>query len=692
MMFDITIKNIINNKKRYMFTLMGYILSTALLIGLLLFYTNASTFFFNNFETNQPIIEVSDITEKDYHKLSLYRNVEKITRSNILYNNLDLTLYGMDSFNNMDIINLKITEGKLPTSNNEIIVRNNYLDNFNLNIGNSIRIEGKNYTIVGTYSGGYYGCVYPIITLDSTYTSLNDTYIKLQGITGEQFIKRFPILNQYDIFIYSDEILVANSLMVVVLCVFLLVPIFISILQFRYAFLLSYEQHTKMYGMLQSIGATSNQIKRLILNEGILIALIGSPIGVIIAIGVIYVFYMIVNYYLPIFGTYHLDLHIDIKMIIIGLLLSYLTIYLSMLSVLKKNKKSSIMSMIKNNSDIQLNHKHIRRIRWLDNILPVNIMLARKNVKRYKSRYRFMSFYLAISQIAVLTMITVGGYFAFDYLNYKYNVRVRIGANSLVELEEIKQNYDFDEELIIVQKQTDDLLVGYCENLKVESGTVYADSIGYMYEVEVEMIDIQGKQYRYMGPAGLTTNPTYFMSKEDYERVEGEEKYFNIILYTSDEKMIDEVIEHNPNLIVYETDYSGYSAQTAAIYIISQVFIYSFVFVIVLIIGTNLLHTIYANIKLRNKELCIYESIGLATKELKKFIVYEYTYIHIKSLLLVIIYIFILLDIFSKSMYVVYVTLFTCIVTYIILRISIYFAFKTIDTKNLISIIKNDTL
>ena len=69
-----------------------------------------------------------------------------------------------------------------------------------------------------------------------------------------------------------------------------------SIFVIRNSFSISVSEKNRQYGMLASIGATSKQIKKNVIFEGMLIGLIAIPLGIVFGIIAIIVLLQVVNY------------------------------------------------------------------------------------------------------------------------------------------------------------------------------------------------------------------------------------------------------------------------------------------------------------------------------------------------------------------------------------------------------------
>ena len=71
-----------------------------------------------------------------------------------------------------------------------------------------------------------------------------------------------------------------------------------SVFVIRNSFSISVAEKNRQYGMLASIGATSKQIKRNVIFEGMIIGLIAIPLGIILGIVAIMILLQVVNYLL----------------------------------------------------------------------------------------------------------------------------------------------------------------------------------------------------------------------------------------------------------------------------------------------------------------------------------------------------------------------------------------------------------
>ena len=111
------------------------------------------------------------------------------------------------------------------------------------------------------------------------------------GKTPFEYEVNYELL-RWEIFAFSNSTI---TMFYAVISIIIAIIITTSVFCIRNSFVISTTEKIQMYGMLASIGATKKQIKRSVLFEGVLLGLIGIPIGVIGGISAVYVLLNIVN-------------------------------------------------------------------------------------------------------------------------------------------------------------------------------------------------------------------------------------------------------------------------------------------------------------------------------------------------------------------------------------------------------------
>ena len=137
--------------------------------------------------------------------------------------------------------------------------------------------------------------------------------------------------------------------------------------------------------MLASIGATKKQLKKTVYFEGLIIAIIGIPIGLISGIFAIWLLLKIVNYILmDLLNDFVLSYSVSFLAILISIIIALITIFLSCVSSARRASKISPMDLIRSSKDIKLKAKKLRSPKIIKKIFGVGGEIAYKNLKRSK--------------------------------------------------------------------------------------------------------------------------------------------------------------------------------------------------------------------------------------------------------------------------------------------------------------------
>lgn len=282
------------------------------------------------------------------------------------------------SFSNNDSLSLNglsISEGKMPTKENEILIEKEFLasQNINTKIGEQItipfsdKVTNNKFTITGylkTSTKGTNRSLYaamisedyfdklngwdklsPSVMLkvnSNNLSSSNDIKNLVLNILKDNNINQSPSFNEAFIKLSQPSILMILSAIIG-----LAIIIIASILVIYCIFYISIINSIKSYGQLRTIGMTSKQIKKLINREGNLLAIIAIPIGLISGI---------VFSYLLIPKGFKFDNLMWISPIVI--VLTYITVRISIRKPAKIASTVSPIEASKFESNNQLSYKH----------------------------------------------------------------------------------------------------------------------------------------------------------------------------------------------------------------------------------------------------------------------------------------------------------------------------------------------
>lgn len=209
-----------------------------------------------------------------------------------------------------------------------------------------------------------------------------------------------------------------NEMMYSVCGVLIVIIMVGSVMVIYNSFAISVSDRKKQFGMLSSVGATRKQIRKSVLYEGAILGAIGIPIGIICGIGGIGVTLKVVNSLLSEvveLESWRLDLAVSWPSIIIAVLLMALTIYMSVIIPARRASKITPIEAIRQVDDIKVKGKKLKTPKFIYKIFGMEGTIALKNLKRAKKRYRTTVISLVVS---IVLYISVSGFVGYMYTGF----------------------------------------------------------------------------------------------------------------------------------------------------------------------------------------------------------------------------------------------------------------------------------
>ncbi|WP_309485122.1 ABC transporter permease [Alkalibacter rhizosphaerae] len=173
------------------------------------------------------------------------------------------------------------------------------------------------------------------------------------------------------------------------------------------AFSISISERTKQFGLLKSVGATKKQIMGSVLFEAFVLSAVGIPLGILLGItgiGITFTFAKDLFTALWNSGTNaQLVLRISPVSLLVAAALGVVTVLISAAIPARRAARISAMDAIRQTEDIKIKAGKVKTSRITYKLFGFNGMLAAKNFKRNKRKYRatvislFMSVVLFIS-------------------------------------------------------------------------------------------------------------------------------------------------------------------------------------------------------------------------------------------------------------------------------------------------------
>ena len=458
---DLTIKNLKLNKKRTIVTIVGIILSTALMVGIGLLFSSFQDYMiretisyngkyeaeygdvsldklnsidkkdfsyfyqkpigFSKFDSAneyKPYIYISSVDKEYFNELHLISGRFAENDSELVISN-HINTNGGASYKIGDIITLKYGERVIEGVNT--LANNEYYEEETLNI-----VGEKTYTIVGIVERSnfedYSASGYSTFTLDmndkdgtaNVFVMFNNKKKIIKQ--SEDLAKKLGYNNAIS---YNSKLLalygestygnIMKSMITMIVIMLSLVSIGCIVVIYN-SFAISVMERKKEFGLLSSIGATKKQLSYTVFFEALIEGIIGIILGICgayIGIGTVI---LIINNLIGDILVLKLNLVTNIVFIIIPVIFMILVIFISALVPSRRAAKVSPIEAIRQNDDIKINKKKIKTGKLVNKLFGIEGEIALKNIKRNKKKYRVTIVSLFISIVLFISFSS--------YMNY----------------------------------------------------------------------------------------------------------------------------------------------------------------------------------------------------------------------------------------------------------------------------------
>lgn len=198
-----------------------------------------------------------------------------------------------------------------------------------------------------------------------------------------------------------------NSVLYGLATVLIVIILFGSISLIYNAFSISVTERTKQFGLLASLGATKRQLVRSILFEAVSLCVIGIPVGVLAGIVGIGVTFSLLGGNLSIAlmgaGSIPLTLYVSPWSVAGAVILGMFTVLISAWIPSRRAARLSPIDAIRQTADINIRSKEVRTSRLTYRIFGLSGMLAAKNFKRNRKKYRATVLSLFVSVVLFIS-------------------------------------------------------------------------------------------------------------------------------------------------------------------------------------------------------------------------------------------------------------------------------------------------
>ncbi len=155
------------------------------------------------------------------------------------------------------------------------------------------------------------------------------------------------------------------------------------------AFAISISERTKQFGLLTSIGATKKQLARMIRFEALTVSAIGIPLGVLSGIGGIAVTLLLIGDKFRGLGLpISMHVHVSAISVVVAVVVALVTVLISAWIPSRRAGKVSAVEAIRQNADIKTKAREVRTSHLTYRLFGLPGTLAAKQYKRSRKKYR----------------------------------------------------------------------------------------------------------------------------------------------------------------------------------------------------------------------------------------------------------------------------------------------------------------
>lgn len=462
----ITARTMKENKTRTIVTIIGVILSAAMITAVATLGGTFQNFFIEYTKEQDGSWHVAGLSlpVKEAEKAEKQEEVVNSTKvAEIGYARYEHLLSPMmpylyvQSFseNTRSMLPIALKEGKFPDSQNEVIIPD-YL-NANLEEGHQILIgdtlplelgereykgerlsqsnsymgtetkaeesfvpkEKREFKVVGIYdysslvtaigapgyeiyagpgneTGRYVDLYVELKDIKKTYDFQKEVFGEYGSVTHESLLRWYGVVD-------NDRFAVVYTGLLLILTAVIMTG---SVLLIYNAFSISLRERSTQFGLLSSLGATKKQLRQSMRYEAFMVSLIGIPFGVLSGIAGIGITLHFIEEGLSqwLYGkSKEIPLVVNAGAVLLSVMIAFFTVFISVWIPSKRIKRLSPMEAIRASEDIKIRPGEVKTGGWVFKIFGLSGMMADKNYKRDRKKYRTTIVSLSISILLFTT-------------------------------------------------------------------------------------------------------------------------------------------------------------------------------------------------------------------------------------------------------------------------------------------------
>lgn len=642
----LTLANLQQNRRRTLFTMIGVALSSALMLSVVGMVTSL----------RQTMIDAAIAQTGDYHEM--YENVPEAGRQYIEHNAKVASYYYAGAVEVTDAEMREFYEVNQHTPYNARYVGEDTAPDYS-----RIYVRYRNVREYEDAREWMLSVVEENTGVRPNYRT-NRQLIQYEGGLGEEAL--------------TELTMVAGIVIAIIVVT--------SVFSIRNSFSISATERMRQFGMLASVGATKRQIRWSVLLEGLMVWVIAMPLGLLLGLVATGVLVLIVTALIGDGLNAAMAFAVPwwILPVIAGL--SLVTVLLSALFPATRAARRSPIEAMRGNREVKLKPRKVRVSPLTRKVFGVGGVLASKNLKRSRRKYRttVVSIVLSVATFVGLTTFMDQAFSSVGLMYRQVEYDLMVATEYPETIKEIAEQFELKEMAYYQSVQmyapemgmrivsvNDEYFANYAKKIGV-SGKLDTVAILYDYifvrgggkSVLRHALDVQaGDELTLMthggdgrevaakithvaeeAPLGLEMSivPVLIVS-ESYAVAQDwpvqEDGVIDMLAATDEPGEIMAFIEQNAkNDKRYKEMYAQNVREAMRmmnnLYLLIAIFLYGFIAVITLIGVTNVFNTISANVILRAGEFAALKSVGMTSREFNRMVRLESLMYSVKALVI----------------------------------------------------------
>jgi putative ABC transport system permease protein len=184
------------------------------------------------------------------------------------------------------------------------------------------------------------------------------------------------------------------------------------------AFYISAAQRIQQFGILKSVGATSNQIRRLVFGEAAIMSTLAVPIGLVCGFLLLALGVSVANNLLR--ELFYVAQYVSItlanfrvvfswSMVLAVIIIALITIFISALIPALKVARTPAIDAIRQVKEIKIKPRTLKVSRFINSLFGIEGVMAAKSLKRHKAKYKTTLRALCCGIVTLIVLFGAGG-------------------------------------------------------------------------------------------------------------------------------------------------------------------------------------------------------------------------------------------------------------------------------------------